>query len=309
MAHQSDRVLGLDFGGTKLAAGVLDCKNSTMVCAACAETRAALGAETAVDDMLKLIAKLGHTGDWRGIGVSFGGHVYGNQILRSLHVEGWTDYPLERRLQHTLKVSSVRIFNDANAAAFGEWRFGAGRGANSLLYVTVSTGIGGGVILNGRLWDGAAGMAGEIGHMQVVDGGPMCSCGQQGCLEALAAGPAIARRAALSDVQLAARTGVQQALSARQVAQQAESGDPVAQQVLVECARYLGIGLANAANLLDVERVIVGGGVSRAGALWWRALRETFQSRILERPRPTALMPAELGEYAAVYGAAALAAG
>lgn len=308
MAQRSNHVLGLDFGGTKLAAGVLDYARGTIVRAAWAETRAALGAETAVDDMLGLIAELGHTGNWRGVGVSFGGHVYSNQILRSLHVKGWTDYPLERRLQHALKVSSVRIFNDANAAAFGEWRFGAGRGAHSLLYVTVSTGIGGGVILNGRLWGGAAGMAGEIGHMQVVDGGPMCTCGQRGCLEALAAGPAIARRAALSGVRPSAGTGVQQTLSARQVAQQAESGDSVAQQVLVECARYLGIGLANATNLLDVERVIVGGGVSQAGALWWRALRETFQSRILKRLRPTVLMPAELGEYAAVYGAAALAA-
>jgi len=309
MAQRSNHVLGLDFGGTKLAAGVLDYESGTMACAAWTETRAALGAATAVDDMLELIAALGHAGDWQRVGVSFGGHVYDNQILKSLHVEGWRNYPLERRLQHALKVNSIRIFNDANAAAFGEWRFGAGRGVDSLLYVTVSTGIGGGVILNSQLWDGAAGMAGEIGHMQVVDGGPICSCGRQGCLEALAAGPAIARRAALSGVQLAASAGAQQTLSARQVAQQADSGDQVAQQVLVECARYLGIGLANAANLLDVQLVIVGGGVSQAGALWWRTLQETFQSRILDRHRPIALMPTELGDYAAVYGAAALAAG
>ncbi|MGQ9888895.1 MAG: hypothetical protein ACUVSX_10455 [Aggregatilineales bacterium] len=110
MPQRPNRILGLDFGGTKLAAGVLDCNSGTMACAAWTETRAALGAATAVDDMLKLIAELSHAGDWPSVGVSFGGHVYSNQILKSLHVEGWIDYPLERRLQCALKANSVRIF-------------------------------------------------------------------------------------------------------------------------------------------------------------------------------------------------------
>lgn len=309
MTNRQTHVLGLDFGGTKLAAGVFDCASGTMVRTAWSDTRAALGAKTIVNDMLDLISKLQYAGDWQRVGVSFGGHVHDNQILKSLHIHGWADYPLVRCLQDALNVSSVRVFNDANAAAFGEWRFEAGREAKSLLYVTVSTGIGGGVILNGELWEGAASMAGEIGHMQIVEGGPLCSCGRLGCLEALAAGPAIARHAALLGVRSAADASVHQTLSARQVAQLAEDGDALAQQALTECARYLGIGLANAANLLDVERIIVGGGVSQAGVLWWRMLRETFESRLLGRLRPTKLMPSELGTYAAVCGAAALAVG
>ncbi len=294
VAAQRNLILGLDFGGTKLAAGVFDPAAGRLLHAAHVETRAALGAQAAVDDMLALASGLPRIGDVGQVGVAFGGHVHDNRIVRSLHVGGWDDYPLAQRLKQDLGVGRVCIANDANAMALGEWKFGAGAGAASLLFVTVSTGIGGAVIVAGGLWEGAAGMAGEIGHMQLVHDGPRCTCGRSGCLEALAAGPAVARRAGLP--------------TARAVAERAAAGDAAARQALVECAGYLGVGVANAVNLLDVERVVIGGGVSRAGALWWGAVQAAVKERLLPRRAAVAVVPSGLGEYASVWGAAALAA-
>lgn len=308
MAVRRDLILSLDFGGTKLAAGIFDPAANRLLHAAQAETRAALGAETALADMLALAGQLPHISRAGQVGVSFGGHVRDNQILRSLHVAGWDGYPLAQHLRQCLGVDDVRIANDANAMALGEWRFGAGRDVSSLLFITVSTGIGGAVIVGGRLWAGAAGMAGEIGHMQLAADGPECTCGQRGCLEALAAGPAVVRRAAALGLGLAAdAAGGAGVLTARAVAERAAVGDAAARQALVECAQYLGLGVANAVNLLDVERVVIGGGVSRAGALWWETVRATVQGRALPRGAAVAVVPSELGEYVSLWGAAALA--
>jgi glucokinase len=297
MVAQQNLILGLDFGGTKLAAGVFEPHSGRLLQAAQVETRAALGAAAAVADMLALVRTLRYDGKVTQVGVSFGGHVRDSQIIRSLHVAGWEDYPLAQALRQHFGVAAVRIANDANATALGEWKFGAGRGAASMLFVTVSTGIGGAVIVGGKLWEGAAGMAGEIGHMQLATDGPLCTCGRRGCLEALAAGPAIARRAAALGLP---------GLTAREVACRANDGDRLAQQALVECAGYLGRGLANAINLLDVERVVIGGGVTGAGALWWDAVRVTALTGLLPRSQSVEIVRSGLGDYAGVWGAAAL---
>ena len=226
-------------------------------------------------------------GRLRAIGVSFGGPVDATRGLVRLshHVPGWEEIPLRDQLQVEFGVPAA-VDNDANVAALGEWRFGAGRGSASLLYVTISTGIGGGWVLGGRIWGGADGMAGEIGHMIVRPGGAPCACGRRGCAEAEASGWAIAAKARTrltderrttydeGDRLLTSAGGRAEAVTAQMVAQAAEAGDALAQAILDEAARTLGSGLGAAISLMNPERIVLGGGVTKAGARWWRTVRE-----------------------------------
>jgi glucokinase len=302
-------VLGLDFGGTKLAAGVVDLMAPRLVDATQTPTRSVSSASDGLADMLDLVGRLQDVDKIVGVGVSFGGHVRDNQVLRSLHVGGWTDFPLLEVLRDRFGDREVRIANDANAMAMGEWKFGAGRGANSLLYLTVSTGIGGGIILDGQLVEGHSGMAGEIGHTKVLPDGPLCTCGGHGCLEALAAGPAVVRHA---QALLADQPGVASLLrdnshlSSKIIADCANQGDELAVSVLVTAGQYLGFGIANALNLLDVERVVIGGGVSRAGPVWWDTVLQTIYSNVLPWLGPVDVRRSEFGGHEGIWGAAAL---
>ena len=195
MSQSARKALALDFGGTKLAAGVVSISTGELLAFGRVDTPGEKGAEAVFDAMISLAHRLDLIASIDGIGVSFGGHVHDGQILRSLQVSGWERFPLEKRLGMAFGISEIRIANDANAAALGEWRFGAGKGSESMLYVTVSTGIGGGLILGRALYPGWRGMAGEIGHMKVAPDGPRCTCGRRGCLKSVSSGPAIARRA------------------------------------------------------------------------------------------------------------------
>jgi glucokinase len=304
-------VLALDFGGTKLAAGVVDTSTGELVAVSRMATPTDGGAEAVFEAMVALARSLGMPNAIEGVGVSFGGHVHKGRVLRSLHVSGWEDYPLANRLRDVFCVDEVRVANDANAAALGEWRFGAGRGTESMLYLTVSTGIGGGLILNRALYPGWRGMAGEIGHMKMVIDGPHCTCGMRGCLEAVASGPAIARRACelLQDPEFASSSlqgQGQHALTAADVAAAAENGDLLGLKTLQEAAAYLGVAIANAVNFLDVECVVVGGGVSRAGDHWWRTVERSARSEMLNVTPDVGLTRAVLNGNENILGAAAL---
>ena len=251
------------------------------------------------------------------IGVSFGGPVDAARGLVRLshHVPGWEEIPLAEQLRAELGAPAA-VDNDANVAALGEWRFGAGQGAASLLYVTISTGIGGGWVLGGRIWGGADGMAGEIGHMIVRPGGAACACGRRGCTEAEACGWAIAAKARdrlrnwkLEDEAFCATgldRGQDDSITAQHVAQAAESGDALAQAVLDEAARALGSALGAAISLMNPERVVLGGGVTKAGARWWRTVRVEARATAFDQSR-TEIVPAFLGDDAPLWGAIALA--
>jgi glucokinase len=189
------------------------------------------------------------------------------------------------------------VDNDANVAALGEYEFGAGRGCGSLLYVTVSTGVGGGWVLDGRPWRGWQGMAGEIGHTIVDSQGPLCLCGKRGCVERLASGPYMA-------ADYAAQSGGA-VVTGQQVAEFAARGDPLAREILQRGARALGVGVGNAVNLLNPERVVLGGGVTKAGELWLGAVEAAVQETILPEIR-VSLALAALGDDAPLWGAAAL---
>lgn len=310
-------LLALDFGGTKLTVGLARAGEPRWL--ARAQVPSPPGAD-ASSDRGRILALARRLLDEAGmpaaaVGASFGGPVdtARGHVLLSHHVPGWEDFPLAAWLQREFGVPAA-VDNDANLGALGEWRYGAGQGCVSLLYVTVSTGVGGGWVLEGRVYHGADSLAGEIGHMTVQPGGPLCTCGRRGCLEALAAGPAIARRARErlhADPQAGAllRELVQgdvDAVTAREVSQAAEAGDPLAREVLEEAAHALGMGLGAAIVLMNPQRVVVGGGVAKAGARYFAAVREAARAHVL-LGMTVDIVPAALGDDAPLWGAAALA--
>jgi glucokinase len=294
-------VLGLDFGGTKLAAGLVDSSGRLIEFRRC-PTDPSAGPAGAISAVQRLVDSFTTRVRLAGVGISFGGPIDQARMrtLLSHHGPGWEEYPLVEHIGR-LWPGPVVMENDANAAALGEFRFGAGRGYRNLLYVTVSTGIGGGVIINGELYRGSRGLSGEIGHTIVVPSGPLCPCGKQGCLEAVASGPSIARH-------YAARSGLDPTtVTAEEVFQQAERGNPRARETLEWSINLLGIGLANAINLLDPDAIIIGGGVSRAGDRLFAPLRAAVAAAAAPSPPGAVpILPAALGDAVGVLGAAAL---
>jgi glucokinase len=215
---------------------------------------------------------------------------------------------LTEHLEHGLGLPTI-LENDANAAALGEFRYGAGRGVRSIVYMTVSTGIGGGIILDGKVWHGLKDAAGEIGHITVCPDGPLCGCGNQGCLEAMASGPSIARRAreAVSAGRSSALSGLANVTSA-DVVRLAQEGDAVASQVWADAVKYLGIGVAAVITFLAPERVVIGGGVTKAGDFLFQPLRGEVRRRVKLVPvESVPILPAALGPDVGILGAAAVA--
>ncbi|MEK7787040.1 MAG: ROK family protein, partial [Chloroflexota bacterium] len=219
------------------------------------------------------------------------------RVILSHHVPGWEDTPLVEMLRERYG-APVAMDNDANTAALGEWRFGVGAGCDSLLYITVSTGIGGGWVLGGQIYRGADSMAGEIGHLAVDPNGPVCVCGKRGCVEAIGSGTNIGR--AMNE-----RRG-ESGWTAEKVNREAEAGDPSAVEVMETAARALGIGIGYAITLMNPQKVIVGGGVANAGQVYWRTLRATAAGYVLPQMR-VEIVPAALGSDSPLWGAVALA--
>lgn len=247
----------------------------------------------------------------RGIGVASPGPLdpYRGVVLATPNIPQWRDFPLVRFLQERFAVPVV-LDNDANAAALGEWRYGAGVGHHHLLYFTVSTGIGGGVIVADRLLRGAAGLAGELGHVTVLPDGPLCGCGQRGHLEALASGTAIAR-AAEEELARGVPSRLAEAprpLTAALVAEAARQGDVLAQAVLTRAAHFMGRAIADYLHIFNPTIVILGGGVVRAGEVYLAPLREALHAAVMSPAylEGLTLTTARLGDDAGLLGALAL---
>jgi glucokinase len=302
--------LALDIGGTKLAAAIVDMEAMTLLDSAFHVAQTELGADGMVDDLVELASGLSGIERIEGIGVCFGGYAHNNQILKNIHAPGWDNYPLHKRLQSAFGALPVYLANDGNAVAMSEYKYGAGRGARALLFVTVSTGVGGGLVIDGHLLEGSGGIAGEIGHVNAIpEGGPLCNCGRYGCIEAISSGPAMVKtalEAMASDPKLHTALRELPELTARELAEYAERGDTLAVQVMTFGARALGIAVGNAINLLDLDCVVIGGGVSRAGAVWWDALRAAVDVTVLPWRPPVALRPSQLGAHEGLWGAVAL---
>lgn len=311
----SDLFLAFDFGGTKHSAGLTG--RGEREWRARRQVVSPPGADARYD--LATMLALGHTllagARPAAVGVSFGGPVdYATGTVRlSHHVPGWENLPLRQRLEDEFGVPA-RVDNDANVAALGEHRYGAGQGADSLLYITVSTGVGGGWILNGMPWRGHESMAGEFGHMRVEPDGPVCVCGSRGCVERLAAGPNIALRArewlaAEPDRGALLRGlvgGNLAAIDGKAVARAAAQGDELAWQALAVSAHALGVAIGSTANLINPQRFVLGGGVTKSGDRYWDLIRASARAVAMPEVHYE-ILPAGLIDDAPLWGAVALA--
>ncbi len=307
-------VLAIDIGGTKLAVGVVEAAG-TILARTETPTVAAEGPERVLDRLIRLAKeaqeKSGIPADHiQRIGIGCAGPVdrEAGLILNPPNLPGWTRVPLVERVERALGRPAV-LENDANAAALGEFRYGAGVGAGRLVYLTVSTGIGGGIILDGHLWRGVKDGAGEVGHATVLPDGPLCGCGNRGCLEALASGPSIARRAreALATGR-ASRLRDLQDVSAADVVRLAKDGDSLAADVWHETVKYLALGVGAIIMIVAPERVIIGGGVTKAGSFLFEPLRDEVRRHVkLIWAESIPILPAALGADVGILGAAAVA--
>ncbi len=249
-------------------------------------------------------------------GIGFGGPVDfpTQRIRRSMHVGGWANFPLAARLSAALGLPCV-MDNDANTAALGEYTYGAGRGARSMVYLTVSTGIGGGLVLDGRVYRGAQSLAGEFGHTPLAPDGPRCSCGARGCVEAVCSATALARAAQAAAARrpgswraIVQAAGGRRALEAKTVFDAARRGHPAACALLERYCDDFGRGLAGLIALLNPDCVVIGGGVSLAGATLFAPLRRAIARHMPPfLPRTCRCLPAALGENSVLCGAAQLA--
>ena len=230
-------------------------------------------------------------------------------VLATPNIPEWQDFPLTEKLSHYFGVPAY-LDNDANLAALGEWEFGAGRGHHDLLYLTISTGIGGGVIIQDRLLHGYHGLAAELGHVTVLAGGPVCSCGFEGHLEALAAGPAIVQYVCEQlETGIKSELRRDENLSAQIIADAAKNGDKLAKSAYARAGEYLGIGVASFLHTFDPSIVIFGGGVSQSGELLFKPFETSLRKHVFN-PRyldNLVITTAALGDNAGLLGALALA--
>jgi len=310
----SDHVIGIDLGGTNLRCAVLDSQHKILARHA-VETQAAGGAEAVMDRMaasvreaLKL-AGLGPT-DILGIGVGSPGPLDApaGVVTFSPNLK-WHNVPVVQMLEARTGIRTI-LENDANAAGWGEFWAGAGRGCQNMVLMTLGTGVGGAIILNGELLTGPDWTAGEIGHVVVVDGGRVCGCGAHGCLEAYASATATVNRFCEA-LRFGWHTTIQKppaAISCADIFNAAHAGDNLARHIVAETGRYLGLMAANMANLLNPERCVFSGGMIEAGAILFDAIRAECDRHAFKEPaRRLQILPAELGGDAGLIGAAGCA--
>jgi glucokinase len=311
-----DWTLALDIGGTKLAAGLVRADGSVAVHDSI-PTRGDGSDEALYADLLGLADRVLATGsvrpaDLAGVGVGCGGPmVYPAGRVSPLNIPAWNDFPLRERLEGRYGRPAL-VDNDAKALALGEHWVGAGRGARCLLGMVVSTGVGGGIVEDGRLIHGVGGNAGHIGHVIAMPGGPLCGCGALGCVEGVASGSGLARRARQAR-SLGLLPDLSDAPTGEDVVNAARAGDPTAARFVEEAGIAVGRGIAAAAALLDLDRVVIGGSVALgAGELLLGPLRRTLEQEArldFTRGIERSVMLSDLGLVAALAGAAALVRG
>jgi glucokinase len=308
--------LGIDIGGTKVAGGVV-ASDGTVLARARRATPGASVADTE-DAIAAVVTELadGYDGELVGVGIGAAGWFdrTGDTVLFSPHL-AWRNATLRSDLADRLR-RPLWVGNDADAAAWAEYRYGAARGADLALVITLGTGIGGGIVLDGRLRRGSHGVAGEWGHMRVVPDGRLCACGNRGCWERYASGTALAqtaREVARTSRAAAGRLlervgGDADRITGEDVAAAAAEGDPLALELVTDVGQWLGQGIADLAAILDPEVVVIGGGVSLLGELVLAPARERLDHSLPGRgfrPGPR-VVAAELGPEAGLIGAADL---
>jgi glucokinase len=317
-------IIGVDLGGTNIVVGVLpmDGGDGALQALRTVPTEAQRGAKFVVDRIISLIVEVreeilsrfgGVAGDFAGIGVGSPGPLdrQTGTVINTPNL-GWRNFPLRDLVSNGVGLPAT-LDNDANCATYGEWWLGAGRNVNTLIGVTLGTGIGGGIVLNGEIFHGVSDAAGEIGHTTIDSTGRKCKCGNYGCLEAYASGPAIAARA-IEGIESGAESllpalvnGRLEEITAATVYEAVVLGDPYANEVMRETAKFLGTGIGNIINILNPEMVVIAGGVTRAGDHLFVPLRAEVRRRSFKSAEEACqIVSGRLPGTAGVIGAAAV---
>lgn len=311
--------IGIDVGGTNVKIALVD-KSGKIIYSNSVPTYAKMGYEYTVNNIKQAIKDLMKetnttAKDIDGIGFDFPGQVdYKTGVVKlAPNIPGWVNVPIAQMIEEEFHIPT-RIDNDVRCAALGEMKFGAGQGCGNFVCITVGTGIGSGLVVNGQLVRGASNAAGEIGHIKLqMKDGLICGCGDTGCLEAYASGPSIVAMAqdyikggkSTKFREMAAAEGGE--ITPYMVAKAAEAGDPVAKRIFEIVGEYIGIGLTSVINLLNPEKVIIGGGVAEAGDLLLNPIRKTIKERaMVVAGSAVEIVPAQLGNSAGVIGASML---
>lgn len=307
-------IIAVDIGGTQLRAALYsgqELKPIKLARLSTQKTPKESGPQEPVERLAQLIESIIPSNNKvEVISVAAPGPVnpYTGVLLEAPNIPGWWDVPLASILEERFQVKTL-LGNDANLAALGEWMYGAGRGHKHMIYLTISTGIGGGIIVDDRLLLGARGLAAEVGHVTVLPEGPVCGCGQRGHLEALASGTAIARWVS-EQLALGAVSQLlpDQPVTAQIVSRAAQAGDPLCISALAQAGYYLGIAIASLLQTFNATAVIMGGGVSRSGALLFEPLLISLKQHIMNEHYldDLVIVPAAFGDEAGLTGALAL---
>lgn len=300
--------IAIDIGGTQIRAALFPADQHTPIQVKKISTQEA--GEKPLDRIISLAGQLARDRTILGIGVVAPGPIdpFQGIVIEAPNIPGWVNLPLRTILEDHFHVPTI-LGNDANLAALAEWKFGAGQGHRNLVFITVSTGIGGGVILNDQLLVGERGLAAELGHLTILPDGPMCGCGIRGHLEAISSGPSIARWTE-SQIKQGSATilPADQVLNCKQIADAAFAGDILAIQAFARAGKYLGIAFANFLHIFNPTMIVVGGGVSRVGSLLFDPIQNSLKENVLSPSYLDnfKLSPAALGDDVGLMGALAL---
>lgn len=310
-------ILGVDLGGTKIATALATAEGEILTRGYC-PTLGEAGSQDIIGSILRTIEETMSLGKVRvsqllGIGIAAAGIIDSDKgmIITSPNIPNLREVPLKHAVEQRFGIPTY-VGNDATLAALGEWYFGLKKSVPNLIYITISTGIGGGIIANGKLYTGACGIAGEIGHMTIDVNGPQCNCGNIGCWEALASGTALAREA-IREIGKGANTSIAEIvggdlsrIDAKVVFQAAEGGDELGKKLISRLAYYFGVGLANLVNIFAPELVLIGGGVAKMGDLLLQPAIDLVKERAyVALAYDVEIRPALLGDDSGVLGAVA----
>ena len=318
LKKDANYVIGVDLGGTNVRAAVVD-KNGKIVGEGRCDSRAMEGFDITVCQIITAIRLAAEKSpvdisDAAGVGMGVPGTIKSKEgmVMWAPNFKDWNGVPLGPALMNELQMP-VFMGNDADIAALGEYTFGAGKGSQCMVMFTLGTGIGSGLIINGKNWVGVSETAPEMGHQIIVADGPRCSCGRYGCLEALARRDAICDRAARKAHMGRHTTLLEKSnhdlryITPAMIAESAAEGDEISIETMNETGYYLGIGIANAINMLNPDKIVIGGGISQAGDLIFEPIRRTVEVNALYEPlQAVEILPAALGDDAGVLGGAAI---
>jgi glucokinase len=317
-------IIGVDLGGTNIVVGVLPIDGGTgdVLALRSQQTEAQRGAKFVVDRINGMIEEArahviskfgGSAAEFAGVGIGSPGPLdrKSGLVINTPNL-GWRNFPLRDLVANAVNLPAV-LDNDANCATYGEWWLGAGRNVDTLVGLTLGTGIGGGIVLHGEIFHGVSDAAGEIGHTTIEANGRKCKCGNYGCLEAYASGPAIALRA-VEGIEAGAESmlpdlvdGRLEGITAATVYEAVVLGDPYANEVMRETAKFLGAGVANVINMLNPEMIVISGGVTKAGDHLFLPLKAEVRKRAFRSAMDSCqICPAQLPGTAGVIGAAAV---